>query len=180
MGRERPELDLHVSVHREDAHAERRYDFRPPEKIKPPRTITDPVLVAMAGKLRTPEGKATYRKRACTVEPVFGIIKAVLGFRQFAGRRRARPSGKGSALWLSRSARLCCGAWRKCAANGSWCAWPATSNACTPWAGWPRWAENPTREQNAPQAPPPNPEPATHQPRQAPTAEAVHRIAASK
>ena len=24
-----------------------------------------------------------------------------------AGRRRARPSGKGSALWLSRSARLC-------------------------------------------------------------------------
>ena len=47
----------------------------------------------MAEKLRTPEGKARYRQRACTVEPVFGILKSVLGFRQFAGRRRARPSG---------------------------------------------------------------------------------------
>ena len=44
VGRERPELDLYVSVYREDAHAERRYDFRPPDKIKPPRTIPDPVL----------------------------------------------------------------------------------------------------------------------------------------
>jgi hypothetical protein len=34
---ERPELGLYVSVHREDAHAERRYDFRPAEHIKKPR-----------------------------------------------------------------------------------------------------------------------------------------------
>ncbi len=39
--------------------------------------------VAMADKLKTAEGKAIYRKRASTVEPVFGIIKSVLGFRQF-------------------------------------------------------------------------------------------------
>ena len=62
LARERPELDLYVSVPREDAHAERRYDWRPPEKIKAPKTITDPVLVAMAEKLKTPEGKATYRR----------------------------------------------------------------------------------------------------------------------
>ena len=69
-----PGLELYVSVHSEDAHAERRYDYRPLEKIKAPKTLKDPVLVAMAGKLKAPEGKATYRKRACSVEPVFGII----------------------------------------------------------------------------------------------------------
>ena len=38
---------------------------------------------AMAHRLRTPEGKKLYAKRKCTPEPVFGIIKSVLGFRQF-------------------------------------------------------------------------------------------------
>ena len=40
----------------------------------------------MAHKLRTVLGKAIYRRRKCSVEPVFGIIKAVLGFRQFSLR----------------------------------------------------------------------------------------------
>ncbi|HMB15435.1 MAG TPA: transposase, partial [Pelovirga sp.] len=31
----------------------------------------------------TKEGRALYAKRKHTVEPVFGIIKAVMGFRQF-------------------------------------------------------------------------------------------------
>ena len=35
----------------------------------------------MKHRLRTPEGRAIYGHRKCTVEPVFGIIKAVLGFR---------------------------------------------------------------------------------------------------
>lgn len=91
---ERPGMELYVSVHREDAHAERRYDWRPPDKIKAPKTITDPELVAMAEKLKTPEGKATYRRRACTVEPVFGIIKAALGFRQFLLRGLSKVRGE--------------------------------------------------------------------------------------
>jgi len=33
--------------------------------------------------LRTPDGRAVYATRKCTVEPTFGIIKSVLGFRQF-------------------------------------------------------------------------------------------------
>jgi hypothetical protein len=37
----------------------------------------------MAHKLKTEKGKAIYKKRKETVEPVFGIIKAVIGFRQF-------------------------------------------------------------------------------------------------
>ncbi len=83
LGEQRPGLDLYVSVHREDAHAQRRYDYRPPERMKKPKVIKDPVLLAMTDKLQTEEGKKIYRQRACTVEPVFGIIKAVLGFRQF-------------------------------------------------------------------------------------------------
>jgi len=36
----------------------------------------------MAEKLKSPEGRALYRRRVCTVEPVFGVMKAVLGFGQ--------------------------------------------------------------------------------------------------
>jgi transposase len=40
----------------------------------------------MAHKLRTATGKAIYRLRKCTVEPVIGIIKEAMGFRQFSFR----------------------------------------------------------------------------------------------
>jgi len=96
LGRDHPALDghLYISVHREDAHAERRYDWRPPDKIKSPKKLTDPVLLMMAAKLKTPAGKARYRRRACTVEPVFGIVKNVLGFRQFMLRGLEKVSGE--------------------------------------------------------------------------------------
>ena len=48
----------------------------------PPPDHPTPVE-AMAHRLRTPEGRALYALRKHTPEPVFGIIKAVLGFRQF-------------------------------------------------------------------------------------------------
>ena len=38
---------------------------------------------AMAHRLQTPEGKKLYAPREHTPEPVFGIVKSVLGFRQF-------------------------------------------------------------------------------------------------
>jgi transposase len=37
----------------------------------------------MKHRLCTSAGRAVYAKRKCTVEPTFGIIKSVLGFRQF-------------------------------------------------------------------------------------------------
>ncbi len=43
-------------------------------------------LVKMAYKLRTEVGKAIYRLRKCTVEPVIGVIKEIMGFRQFSLR----------------------------------------------------------------------------------------------
>lgn len=101
LGRERPGLDLYISVHREDAHAARRYDWRPLDRIKAPKTLTDPVLIAMAEKLKTPEGKARYGRRACTVEPVFGIIKSAMGFRQFLLRGLKKVSGEWNLVCLA-------------------------------------------------------------------------------
>lgn len=40
----------------------------------------------MAHRLRTHQGKEIYRQRKMTVEPVFGIIKEVMGFRRFSLR----------------------------------------------------------------------------------------------
>jgi transposase len=41
------------------------------------------VSEVMKHRLKTAEGKAKYKLRQQTVEPVFGIIKSVMGFRQF-------------------------------------------------------------------------------------------------
>jgi hypothetical protein len=48
---------------------------------EPPKDATP--AQAMAHRLKTAAGKALYAKRKSTVETVFGIIKHVLGFRQF-------------------------------------------------------------------------------------------------
>ena len=48
------------------------------------------VTEVMRHRLRTTAGKAIYKLRQQTVEPVFGIIKSVLGFRQFRLRGRAK------------------------------------------------------------------------------------------
>ena len=50
-----------------------------------PPTDTSP-REKMAYKLATKIGKEIYRLRKSTVEPVFGIIKEILGFRQFSLR----------------------------------------------------------------------------------------------
>jgi len=50
--------------------------------------------VKMAYKLKTVLGKAIYGVRKCTVEPVIGIIKEVLGFRQFSLRGIAAAAGE--------------------------------------------------------------------------------------
>lgn len=51
------------------------------EPIAPPPDAD--AVTRMKHRLRTRAGKKLYAKRKSTVEPVFGIIKAVMGFRQF-------------------------------------------------------------------------------------------------
>jgi transposase len=48
----------------------------------------------MAYKLKTALGKAIYGARKCTVEPVIGIVKEVLGFRQFSLRGLRATAGE--------------------------------------------------------------------------------------
>jgi transposase len=48
----------------------------------------------MAWKLRTALGKAIYRRRKCTVEPVIGMIKEAMGFRQFSLRGQSAATGE--------------------------------------------------------------------------------------
>jgi hypothetical protein len=55
----------------------------------------------MAYKLRTEIGRALYRLRKCTVEPVIGIIKEVLGFRQFSLRGLTAAAGEWGLVCLA-------------------------------------------------------------------------------
>lgn len=65
-----------TSHHRRVCDLEKRDDPPPP----PPEA---PVLERMRHRLRTRAGRALYRLRQQTVEPVFGIIKEAMGFRRF-------------------------------------------------------------------------------------------------
>ena len=49
-----------------------------------------PFSERMAHRVATPEGRQRYKLRQQTVEPVFGIIKAALGFRRFSLRGLAK------------------------------------------------------------------------------------------
>jgi transposase len=55
----------------------------------------------MAFKLQTEIGKAIYRLRKSTVEPVIGIIKEILGFRQFSLRGLAAACGEWTLVCLA-------------------------------------------------------------------------------
>ena len=56
---------------------------------------------AMAHRLMTPDGKKLYALRKQTPEPVFGIIKSVLGFRQFLLRGLDRVRGEWSLVTMA-------------------------------------------------------------------------------
>jgi hypothetical protein len=75
-----------------DAHHQTLRDLLAPAPLPPP-TDASP-RVQMAYKLQTPQGKALYRTRKYTVEPVLGIIKEVLGFRQFSLRGEVAAAGE--------------------------------------------------------------------------------------
>ena len=88
----------------------RRHDFRPAKAAtaaKEPKAATaakEPKaawLQAMATKLASEEGSALYKRRQQTVEPVFGIIKAVLGFTHFALRGQGKVAGEWSLVALA-------------------------------------------------------------------------------
>lgn len=95
-------IDMYVAVSRQDNHDQRRYDFRPkPAADKPTRPIKDPRLLAMRDKLKTDEARKLYARRKQTVEPVFGIIKSVMGFTRFLLRGLKKVGGEWSLVRLA-------------------------------------------------------------------------------
>ena len=66
------------------------------ERFTEPESLPDDAdhVETMKHHLKTPEGKRLYAKRKSTVEPVFGIIKQVMGFRQFLLRGYEAVSGE--------------------------------------------------------------------------------------
>jgi len=69
----------YISVERDSHHQPLMERFAEP----PPLPEDAGAVDCMKHRLKTKSGKEIYATRKCTIEPVFGIIKAVIGFRQF-------------------------------------------------------------------------------------------------
>jgi len=69
---------------------------------KPPELPANPTPVQrMTHRLKTGAGRAAYALRKSTVEPVFGIIKSVMGFRQFLTRGLDNVQGEWTLVCLA-------------------------------------------------------------------------------
>jgi len=84
-------IDPYIATGREPHHKSWHSFFD--EQPEPPAEDASPKF-KMAYKLQTDIGQAIYRLRKCTVEPVIGIIKEVLGFRQFSLRGLLAAAGE--------------------------------------------------------------------------------------
>jgi transposase len=84
-------IEPYIATGREAHHKDWHTFFA--ELPEPPGEEASP-KERMAYKLQTEIGKAIYRLRKCTVEPVIGIIKEILGFRQFSLRGLSAAAGE--------------------------------------------------------------------------------------
>ncbi len=91
------EIDPLIAMGRQPHHPSLHERF-----AEPPAPPTNPTPVAaMAHRLKTPEGKKLYALRKQVSEPVFGIIKSVLGFRQFLLRGLDKVRGEWSLVTMA-------------------------------------------------------------------------------
>lgn len=91
-------IEPYIATGRETHHRAWQMFFAQ-EPDPPPDTATP--KVKMAYKLQTDLGREIYRLRKCTVEPVIGIIKEVLGFRQFSLRGLEAAAGEWALVCLA-------------------------------------------------------------------------------
>ena len=86
-----------IAMGRQPHHPPLSERFAPaPEAPKEPTPVE-----AMAHRLKTAAGRALYALRKQTPEPVFGIIKSVLGFRQFSLRGLDKVRGEWSLVTMA-------------------------------------------------------------------------------
>lgn len=90
-------IEPFIAVSRQEHHPSWRERHADP----PPLADGAGTLQRMAHKLQTKAGKAVYKMRKQTVEPVFGIIKSVMGFRQFSLRGLKNVSGEWALVCLA-------------------------------------------------------------------------------
>jgi hypothetical protein len=83
-------VDPLIAMGRQPHHPPLAERFAPAPPVRENPTPVE----AMAHRLKTPEGRALYALRKHTPEPVFGIIKSVLGFRQFLLRGLDKVRGE--------------------------------------------------------------------------------------
>jgi len=74
-----------------------------PDKV--PVSTANQATLRMKEKLKTADGAAAYRRRKVIVEPVFGWIKRVLGFRQFSFRGLTRNNAEWHLVCLAMNLR---------------------------------------------------------------------------
>jgi transposase len=92
------QIEPFIATGREPHH--RSWQERFAQTPEPPASEASPI-VKMAYKLQTELGQAIYGLRKSTVEPVIGIIKEVLGFRQFSLRGLGAAAGEWSLVCLA-------------------------------------------------------------------------------
>lgn len=79
---DRNNVTPYIAAGRQDHHPPLMERFAEP----PPLPEGADAVAAMKHRLQTKSGKETYSKRKSTIETVFGIIKSVMGYRQFLRR----------------------------------------------------------------------------------------------
>ena len=84
-------IEPYIATGREPHHPDWHTFFQ--EQPEPPAEDASPKF-KMAYKLQTEIGQAIYRLRKSTIEPVIGIIKEILGFRQFSLRGLEAAAGE--------------------------------------------------------------------------------------
>ncbi len=94
---EEAKIEPLLSVARQDHHPHWRERFTEPAALSEDATP----MQAMTHRLNTIAGKAAYAIRKQTVEPVFGIIKSVMGFRQFSLRGLRKVTGEWNLVCLA-------------------------------------------------------------------------------
>jgi transposase len=86
-----------IAVGRDEHHP----DWR--ERHSEPAPLPDNAtpVQAMSHRLKTKDGRARYALRKQTIEPVFGIIKSVMGFRRFSLRGLKKVTGEWTLVCLA-------------------------------------------------------------------------------
>ena len=83
-------IDPRIAAGRQPHYPSLQQRFEP----APPAPKDSTPVQTRAHRLQTPEGRALYALRKQTQEPVFSIIKSILGFRQFSLRGLEKVRGK--------------------------------------------------------------------------------------